>query len=134
MLERGLALAARRGIDVRLIVPWKSNHPITDLAREAYLRELHEAGAKILLYRPTMLHAKAVIFDDKLVVIGSPNMDNRSLFLNYEVALYAFSTESVAETARWAERLMVGSTIYTPKRGTAREIAESVLRLVSPLL
>jgi len=134
MLERALALAARRGVDVRLIVPWKSNHPITDLAREAYLRELHEAGAKILLYRPTMLHAKAVIFDDKLVVIGSPNMDNRSLFLNYEAALYVFSTESVAETARWAERLMVGSTIYSPKRGTAREIAESVLRLVSPLL
>ncbi|MDR3620807.1 MAG: cardiolipin synthase [Paludisphaera borealis] len=134
MLVRGLALAARRGVDVRLIVPWKSNHPITDVAREGYLRELHEAGASVLLYRPTMLHAKAVIFDDKLVAIGSPNMDNRSLFLNYEVALYIFSAESVAETARWAERLMAGSTVYEPKRGASREIAESVLRLVSPLL
>ena len=134
MLVRGLALAARRGVDVRLVVPWKSNHPITDLAREGYLRELYEAGASVMLYRPTMLHAKAVIFDDKLVVIGSPNMDNRSLFLNYEVALYIFSAESVAEVARWAERLMAGSTVYVPKRGTSREIAESVLRLVSPLL
>jgi cardiolipin synthase A/B len=134
MLVRGLALAARRGVDVRLIVPWRSNHPITDLAREGYLRELHEAGAKVLLYRPTMLHAKAVLFDSKLVVIGSPNMDNRSLFLNYEVALYVFSTESVVEVERLAERLMAGSTAYTPRRGVAREIAESVLRLVAPLL
>ena len=135
MLVRGLALAARRGVDVRLIVPWKSNHPITDLAREGYLRELYEAGASVMLYRPTMLHAKAVIFDDKLVVIGSPNMDNRSLFLNYEVALYVFSTESVAEVARWAERLMAGSTVYMPKRGDEpRDRRERLATRLTPAL
>jgi len=134
MLARALTLAVRRGVDVRLIVPYRSNHPIVDLARESYIRELHEAGARVLLYRPTMLHAKTVIFDDRLAVIGSPNMDNRSFFLNYEVALYIFSPDRVIETARWAKRLMAGSTRYEPKRGGVREIAENVLRLFSPLL
>nr|WP_303652513.1 phospholipase D-like domain-containing protein [Paludisphaera mucosa] len=134
MLVRALVLATRRGVDVRLIVPWKSNHPITDLAREGYIRELHEAGAEVLLYRPTMLHAKAVMFDDRLAVIGSANMDNRSLFLNYEVALYVFSTERVADVGRWMERLAAGCTIYEPKPGGIREIAENVLRLFAPLL
>jgi cardiolipin synthase len=81
-----------------------------------------------------MVHGKVIVVDDDLAVVGSANMDMRSLFLNYEVALYIFSAESVAEVARWAERLMAGSTVYVPKRGTGREIAESVLRLVSPLL
>lgn len=134
MLVRALVLAARRGVDVRLIVPWRSNHPVTDLAREGYIRELYEAGAEVLLYRPTMLHAKAVLFDDRLTVIGSPNMDNRSLFLNYEIALYVFATERVAEVARWVETLAAGSTVYEPKRGGVREIAENVLRLFAPLL
>ena len=95
MLVRALNLAARRGVDVRLIVPVRSNHLSADLARESYLRELHEAGAHVLLYQPVMLHAKAIIFDDELAVIGSANMDNRSLFLNYEVALFLYSKEQV---------------------------------------
>jgi len=134
MLVRALVLAARRGVDVRLIVPWKSNHPITDLAREGYIRELYEAGVEVLLYRPTMLHAKSVLFDDRLAVIGSANMDNRSLFLNYEIALYIFSSERAADVARWVERLAAGCTVYEPKPGGTREIAENVLRLFSPLL
>ena len=134
MLVRALVLATRRGVDVRLIVPWKSNHPITDFAREGYIRELYEAGAEVLLYRPTMLHAKAVLFDDRLAVIGSANMDNRSLFLNYEVALYVFDADRAREVARWIERLAGGCTIYEPRPGGAREVAENVFRLLAPLL
>jgi cardiolipin synthase len=134
MLVRALVLATRRGIDVRLIIPRRSNHPITDYAREGYIRELHEAGAEVLLYRPTMLHAKAVLFDDRLAVIGSANMDNRSMFLNYEVALYLFDAQRAADVARWMERLAAGCTIYEPKPGGVREIAENVVRLFAPLL
>ena len=91
MLARALNLAARRGVDVRLIVPQRSNHITADLARAGYLRDLHTAGGRVLLYTPVMLHAKAVVFDDQLAVIGSANMDMRSLFLNYEVALFVSS-------------------------------------------
>jgi cardiolipin synthase len=86
-LARALELAARRGVDVCLIVPLRSNHLSADVARTGFLRQLHNAGARVLMFQPGMLHAKAVIIDD-LCMIGSANMDMRSLFLNYEVALF----------------------------------------------
>jgi cardiolipin synthase len=134
MLARALNLAARRGVDIRLIIPQRSNHLSTDLARESYLRDLHEAGGKVYLYQPVMMHAKAILFDDQLAVIGSANMDNRSLFLNYEVALFLYSKDRVAELATWALRLQSGSQRELPQSGWLRELAESVVRLLSPLL
>ena len=65
MLSGRSTLAARRGVDVRLIVPLRSNHITADLARAGYLRDLHTAGGRILLYTPVMIHAKAVVFDDR---------------------------------------------------------------------
>jgi cardiolipin synthase len=134
MLIRALNLAARRGVDVRLIVPARSNHVSADLARESYLRELHEAGAHVLLYQPVMLHGKAIIFDDHLAVIGSANMDNRSLFLNYEVALFLYNREQVDGVSDWAKDLAADCLRDLPRPGWTREVAENVVRLFSPLL
>ena len=134
MLARALNLAARRGVDVRLIVPARSNHISADLARASYLRDLHNAGGKVMLHAPLMLHAKVVIFDDELAVIGSANMDMRSLFLNYELALFLWSQSQVEEIATWARELMTHSHPELPHPGWPREIAENVVRLLSPLL
>ncbi len=134
MLSRSLGLAARRGVDVRVIVPASSNHITADLARASYLRDLHDAGGEVLLYTPVMLHAKAVIFDDWLAVIGSANMDMRSLFLNYEVALFVSSPQQVDEISAWARGLMTCSEPELPAAGWPRELAENVVRLLSPLL
>ena len=134
MLARALTLAARRGVDVRLIVPRRSNHITADLARAGYMRDLHTAGARVLLYTPVMIHAKAVVFDDQLAVIGSANMDMRSLFLNYEVALYVSTPAHVGEVADWAQSLMADSRPELPARGWERELFENVVRLLSPLL
>jgi cardiolipin synthase A/B len=134
MLARALGLAARRGVDVRLILPARSNHLSADLARASYLRDLHNAGGRVLLYTPIMLHAKAVVFDDQLAVIGSANMDMRSLFLNYEVALFVSSLTQVEEVAAWAGGLMANCERDLPSPGWPRELAENVVRLLSPLL
>jgi cardiolipin synthase len=134
MLARALGLAARRGVDVRLILPARSNHITADLARASYLRDLHTAGGRILLYEPVMLHAKAVLIDDRLAVIGSANMDMRSLFLNFEVALFVHSAIQVDHVATWAEKLMADSKPELPAPGWVRELAENVVRLLSPLL
>ncbi len=134
MLSRALGLAARRGVDVRVILPAHSNHITADLARASYLRDLHEAGGHVLLSTPVMLHAKAVIFDDGLAVIGSANMDMRSLFLNYEVALFVSSPQQVDQVSSWALGLMTDATPELPAAGWLRELAENVVRLLSPLL
>lgn len=134
MLLRALTLAARRGVDVRLIVPYRSNHISADLARASYLRDLHNAGGRVLLYTAEMLHAKVVIFDDELAIIGSANMDMRSLFLNYEVSLFVWSPVEVAQVAAWAKGLMAHAQRELPTPSWPLEIAENVVRLLSPLL
>jgi cardiolipin synthase A/B len=134
MLARALTLAARRGVDVRLIVPQRSNHITADLARAGYLRDLLTAGARVFLYTPVMLHAKAVVFDDHLAVIGSANMDMRSLFLNYEVALYVSTPAHVNAIADWAHSLLADTKPELPTPGWERELFENVVRLLSPLL
>ena len=134
MLARALNLAARRGVDVRVIVPVRSNHPSADLARASYLRDLHNAGGRVLLYTPVMLHAKVVVFDNQLAIIGSANMDMRSLFLNYEVALFVWSRPHVEEVARWVAGLETGCQRELPPPGWPLELAENVVRLLSPLL
>ncbi len=88
-LLMGLALAARRGVQVDIVLPRRSNHRLADVARHRPLRELAAAGAR-LWFTPFMLHAKVVVVDDQLALAGSANLDLRSLFLNYElmVAFY----------------------------------------------
>jgi cardiolipin synthase len=134
MLARALELAARRGVDVRLILPHHSNHVSADLARTGFLRQIHHAGGRVLLFEPGMLHAKAVLIDDDLAVIGSANMDMRSLFLNYEVAVFLSGPAQVAEIAAWARSVMADARLGLPRQSRTGELAENVVRLLSPLL
>lgn len=133
-LIRALDLAARRGVDVRLIVPEHSNHLSADLARGSYLSQLQQAGGHILLFKPVMIHAKLIVVDESLAVVGSANMDMRSLFLNYEVALFLFSAAKAAESAAWMEALMASCRQGIAPRGWSRELVENIARLLSPLL
>ncbi|MDR3633974.1 MAG: phospholipase D-like domain-containing protein [Isosphaeraceae bacterium] len=133
-LVRALELAARRGIDVRLMVPEHSNHLTADLARGSYLNQLQEAGGQVLLFKPVMLHAKLIILDNDLAVVGSANMDMRSLFLNFELALFLYSREQVAAASAWMEASIKSCRHGITPPGWARELAENVGRLMSPLL
>lgn len=133
-LARAIELASRRGVDVRLVVPQHSNHLMADLARVSYLRQVHDAGGNVLLFTPVMVHAKVLLIDNDLSVIGSANMDIRSLFLNYEVALFLYARHQVAASALWIEGLMSQCKPGLPPRGRFLELAEGVVRLLSPLL
>jgi cardiolipin synthase len=115
-------------------MPSRSNHIAADLARESYLRELHHSGCRVLLYDAVMLHAKAILFDEELVVIGSANMDMRSLFLNYEVSLFFYSANIVEATSRWMATLMADCRRDLPVPSRPRELIEDIVRLLSPLL
>lgn len=87
---QALRLAARRGVDVRLIATQRSNSRLTHLAQQSFYEELLEAGVKIYLYRSGHLHAKHLSFDRRIGVVGSTNIDIRSFELNAEVMLLIY--------------------------------------------
>ena len=138
VLQRSLLIKARAGKDVTLIVPENSNHPITDHARRHYLRELDQAGARILLYQPRMLHAKAMIVDDTIAVFGSANFDLRSLFVNFEIGIASYSPADVAKIRVWAGDLVRDCVTYHPGRPrrypVLSSLGEDLSRLLAPLL
>jgi len=80
--------AVYRGVDVRLMVPARSDVSLVRHASRSYYPELLEVGARIYEYQPTMLHAKVALFDDELVMVGSANVDNRSFKLNFEAICF----------------------------------------------
>jgi cardiolipin synthase A/B len=132
-LLAALTIAARRGVDVRLLVPARSNQRLADLARGGYLRDLARAGAKVLAYQPGMIHAKAGVIDD-IAYVGSANFDVRSMLLNFEVTMFLYDGGSVAELAHWFETLAEDCTEELPPRGALRRIGEGLFRLGAPVL
>ena len=137
VLFRSLLVQARAGIDVRLVVPAHSNHPITDLARRHYLRGLHAAGVKVLLYGPGMNHAKMLLVDEETGLFGSANMDLRSLFTNFEVGAVTYSPTEAAAMSRWMKEVFASSKpMPEPRkeRGVFPRIGEEIARLLAPML
>lgn len=134
-LLKALRLQAKMGRDVRIIIPLRSNHRIADWARGPSLRRLHEAGAQVYAYPAGMIHAKLLLFDNEFAVSGSPNLDMRSMYLNFEIALFHYSAEEIASVEAWFEGMFPRCASWQPKPLTlVREWTEGICRLVSPLL
>ena len=126
-LLNALSLAARRGIDVDVVLPAHSNHRIADFVRHRSLRDLVAAGGRVW-FHPQMIHAKAVIIDDELALAGSANLDGRSLFLNYELMVAFYDRKAVRDFAAWVELRRLECTPYRVRRpGMIRELAEGLL-------
>ena len=85
--QRELRAAARRGVDVRLLVPRKSDHRLMQWAARAAYAKLLDAGVGIYEYLPRMLHAKTAVVDGGWATVGTANLDYRSLFMNHEINL-----------------------------------------------
>ncbi|WP_026259753.1 phospholipase D-like domain-containing protein [Desulfobacter curvatus] len=132
-LSQALRLAALRGVDVRVVVPLRSNHLLADLARGTHLRELEKYGGKIIKY-PHMVHAKVILIDESQAVVGSANMDMRSLFLNYEIVMLAYSEPDVIAVHKWVQGLIKQGSEGMQPVGIARDTVEGIARLVAPLL
>ncbi len=130
---QALAMAARRGVDVSIIVPRRSNQRMADFARGAYLRELSEAGCRILLYEAGMMHAKMGVVDD-CAYVGSANFDVRSMLLNFETVLFVYDSDSRDQLVGWFDALAAQCTQGVEPARLPRRIAEGVFRLGAPVL
>ncbi len=134
VLIRALIIAKHKGLDVKLITPKKSNHIIADLGRTSYMRELDANGVDVALYNGSMLHAKAVLFDNSSVMLGSVNFDNRSLFLNYEVASFSYSAKTIKDVEKWMSSLLLNSSSGIKRAGRIRLVLENLMRVFAPQL
>lgn len=86
-IENALKDAARRGVDVRLLVPRRSNHPAALAAGRARYQALLASGVRIFEYRPRLLHAKTAVVDSRWATLGTANLDYLSVFANHEINL-----------------------------------------------
>ncbi len=131
---KALTLAARRGVDVRVILPENSNHWMPDVVRGLPLRQIQQAGGLILFYTPSMMHAKMLLMDDEAAVLGSANLDVRSLLLNYETAMVVYSRQDIPAVEEYMSNLALHSRCGVAEASLTRALGESIVRLVSPLL
>jgi cardiolipin synthase A/B len=133
-----LQAAALRGVDVRLLLPSRSNHRVVFQAGRSFYEELLEAGVGIYEYGPGMIHAKTMVVDGTVSLVGSANMDVRSFKLNFEV----HTVIRDAPTAAGLEDCFEADLRVSPRidaavwrqRGRLQRVVEGVARLLSPLM
>jgi cardiolipin synthase A/B len=133
-IARALVLAIRRGVDVRIVVPARSNHLTADIAGGSYLRQIEDTGGHVCPYLPSMMHAKVALIDLEIGVLGSANLDMRSLFLDYEIALFAYTQPELDDLQKWFESLFVECAAQLDRPGRTRALAEDLGRLLAPLM
>lgn len=133
-LGKALELAALRGVEVRLVIPKRSNHFFADVARRGYLSQLERAGGQISYHVPTMLHAKVLIVDDRYALVGSANFDMRSLLLNFEACVLLSSPKSLNGVDAWYRKVLGACVSNLLPRGWRAELIEGLGRIIGPFL
>ncbi len=136
-LNTALMSAARRGVEVNLLTPKRSDSRLVTAAARSYYDELVNAGVLIHEYGPPMLHAKLLVVDERIAAIGSANFDNRSLALNFEAMALLYDAGLATRLAcSFAADLQCARRYVKSGRRApfGRRLAEAVARLLSPLL
>lgn len=132
-MQRALCIAADSGVDVRLMVPAVPDKRYAYMVAETYWGELMRHGVKIYKYTPGFLHAKSIMVDRKMALVGSPNMDYRTFQLHYECAVVLYQAPAVEELLEDMDHIMDESSLYTledwKRRPWYRRVFASVLKL-----
>jgi cardiolipin synthase len=137
-IYNALQQAALSGIDVRLLVPGESDSRMVNRAAQSFYEELLACGVRIFRYNKGFVHAKTMVVDDNLSVVGTANMDIRSFDFNFEVNAFVYSREINWKLSETFLQDALYSTELVLKdwraRGRWPRLAEAVVRLISPLL
>jgi cardiolipin synthase A/B len=137
-LLAALTTAAMRGVDVQVLVPRRSDSWLVTAAARSYFEELARQGVRFHEYGPPMLHAKTLVVDDEISLVGTANMDNRSFRLNFEIAA-VFYDRGIADTLAAMFHADLSRAVTYRLREARRaplrtRLVESSARLFSPLL
>lgn len=138
VLTEALVTAALRGVDVRLLVPGKSDSRLVDWASRFYFPELLQAGVRIYEYDAGFLHAKTLVVDDWCAAVGSANMDVRSFKLNYELTAFVYGQNLAQALARQYHLDLLSAkpvpADFERRLSYFRKILYNFAGLLSPLL
>jgi cardiolipin synthase len=133
-----LVTAALRGVEVRLLVPKQGDHKLVGAAARSYFDDLARAGVVIYEYGPPMLHAKTLVVDRQIGVIGTANIDNRSFRLNFEIVAAVYDQGTASRLAALFDSDLAKAHKYSLREARKaplwQRMTESTARLFSPLL
>ncbi|MGV2643027.1 cardiolipin synthase, partial [Clostridium perfringens] len=137
-LVTALTLAAKSGIDVRIVTPHIEDKWYAHIVTRAYYPQLIESGVKIYEYTPGFIHSKTFVSDDEIGIVGTINMDYRSLYLHFECGVWLYKTKSVGQikddflkTLEKCQRITLEdcAKVKVPTR-----ILRSIIRVFAPLM
>lgn len=135
---KALRSAARRGVDVRIVVPAENNHRYAGLAAKALYEELLGAGVRIFERKPPFMHAKAMVVDDTVAIVGTANLDVRSLELNYETMVLINDASTVNTLKLMIHEDIDQSTELNLnewlQRPSIQKLGENLCALMTPIL
>lgn len=133
-----LQIASMSGVDVKVMIPCKPDHPFVYWATYSYINDLLEAGIKCYTYMPGFLHAKGIMADGEVSSFGTANMDIRSFQLNFEVNAVIYNRETTRVLERYFEEDVKKCMQITPyvyaQRSLVIKVKEQISRLLSPIL
>jgi cardiolipin synthase len=138
VMQAALQVAVSRGVDVRLLVSIKSQHPLLVKAGRSFYDALLRQGIRIFEYGKGIEHSKYMVVDEEWASVGSSNFDERSMRLNFELSVLAYSPETNRELAKIFQKTILESHEITriafSRRPYHEKLIESALRPLSPVL
>ena len=96
-LKAPLVLAAKRGVDVRIVVPHRWDKWLVHMTTRSYYRQLIQAGIHIFEYEPGFMHAKIFVCDERVAAVGTTNLDFRSLYLHFECGALLLNSPAIID-------------------------------------
>ena len=135
-MREALSLAALRGVDVRIVTPGIPDKKTVYRLTRANYPMLIRKGVKIYEYSPGFIHSKCVVADDECAVVGTINMDYRSLYHHFENAVYFADCAAVLDVKKDCEETFLLSKLCTesyPKRNLIGRLLDSLLRVFETL-
>ena len=135
---KALKLAALRGVDVRIVIPFVNDNRMVHLAAFSYIEEIAAAGIRLYWYQDGFMHQKVMLIDDHAAMVGTANLDNRSLRLNFEITVLVVDSGFALQVADMLNRDLAASRLIDPAecrdRGFLFRAAVRTTRLLAPVL
>jgi len=137
-IVQALQLAGLRGVDVRILIPEKTDSRLITLAAYSYFTDIKIAGVKVYRYQDGFLHEKVMLIDDNIATVGTANFDNRSFRLNFEITTVVFDADFAGHVERMFDADFLASRLMEPDEYDTKsfwfKLAVRTARLAAPVL